>query len=342
MSSRPLVRVVAALVASVLAIYLLSIIKSGPSAAADFDCSSDPGETTASIDVAAGETGLEIARELFEKDVVASSEIFFRLAVADPKASLIAPGVHVIDTQICAQTALDQLLDSKRIAGLIAVSEGAWISEIKRLFSKAGYRQEEIKDAFASVEVPKPFVQLEGLLFPAQYSFAQGTQADVALNQMIERGLAEVVKAGFLSGDSTYSPQQLLTIASIIQAEGVDGDFAKVSRVIYNRLKIGMPLQMDSTVHFVMESRGNIFLSTKSTLINSPYNTYKKYGLPPGPIGNPGLNAMKAAMAPAAGDWLYFITVAPQDTRFTSSLEEFNTWKALYKKNLRAGKFEKN
>ena len=335
-------RVVAALVASVLAIYLLSIIKSGPSAAADFDCSSDPGETTVSIDVAAGETGLEIARELFEKDVVASSEVFFRLAVADPKASLIAPGVHVVDTQICAQTALDQLLDSKRIAGLIAVSEGAWISEIKKLFSKAGYPQEEIKEAFASAVVPKPFVQLEGLLFPAQYSFAQGTQADVALNQMIARGLAEVVKAGFLSGDSTYSPQQLLTIASIIQAEGVDGDFAKVSRVIYNRLKIGMPLQMDSTVHFVMESRGNIFLSTKSTLINSPYNTYKKYGLPPGPIGNPGLNAMKAAIAPAAGDWLYFITVAPQDTRFTSSLEEFNTWKALYKKNLRAGKFEKN
>lgn len=342
MSSRPLVRVVAALVASVLAIYLLSIIKSGPSAAADFDCSSDPGETTVSIDVAAGETGLEIARELFEKDVVASSEVFFRLAVADPKASLIAPGVHVVDTQICAQTALDQLLDSRRIAGLIAVSEGAWISEIKKLFSKAGYPQEEIKDAFASAVVPKPFVQLEGLLFPAQYSFAQGTQADVALNQMIARGLAEVAKAGFLSGDSTYSPQQLLTIASIIQAEGVDSDFAKVSRVIYNRLKIGMPLQMDSTVHFAMESRGNIFLSTKSTLINSPYNTYKRYGLPPGPIGNPGLNAMKAAIAPAAGDWLYFITVAPQDTRFTASLEEFNTWKALYKKNLRAGKFEKN
>jgi len=341
-SSRPLVRVVAALVASVLAIYLLSIIKSGPSAAADFDCSSDPGETTVSIDVAAGETGLEIARELFEKDVVASSEVFFRLAVADPKASLIAPGVHVVDTQICAQTALDQLLDSRRIAGLIAVSEGAWISEIKKLFSKAGYPQEEIKDAFASAVVPKPFVQLEGLLFPAQYSFAQGTQADVALNQMIARGLAEVAKAGFLSGDSTYSPQQLLTIASIIQAEGVDSDFAKVSRVIYNRLKIGMPLQMDSTVHFAMESRGNIFLSTKSTLINSPYNTYKRYGLPPGPIGNPGLNAMKAAIAPAAGDWLYFITVAPQDTRFTASLEEFNTWKALYKKNLRAGKFEKN
>jgi UPF0755 protein len=333
-------RVIAALIASVLAIYLLSIIKSGPGAAADFDCSSDPGQQSASIDVASGETGLEIARELYEKDVIASSEAFFRLAVADPKAALIAPGVHIIDTQICAQSALEQLLDSKRIAGLIAISEGAWVSEIKKLFSKAGYPQDEVKSAFANTDVPKPFTQLEGLLFPAQYSFAQGTKAEVALKEMIARGLAEVAKAGFLSEPSKYSPQQLLTIASIIQAEGGDGDFTKVSRVIYNRLKIGMPLQMDSTVHFVMESRGNIFLSTKSTMINSPYNTYRKYGLPPGPIGNPGSEAMKAALSPAAGDWLYFITVAPQDTRFTNSLEEFNGWKAIYKANLRAGKFD--
>jgi len=337
---RPLFRVTAALIASVLVIYLLSIIKSGPNTAADFDCSSDPGQQSASIDVASGETGLEIARELFEKDVIASSEVFFRLAVTDPKAALIAPGVHIIDTQICAQTALEQLLDSKRIAGLIAVAEGAWVSEVKKLFTKAGYPQDEVKTAFANADVPKPFTQLEGLLFPAQYSFAQGTEADVALKEMIARGLAEVVKAGFLLESSKYSPQQLLTIASIIQAEGGDGDFTKVSRVIYNRLRIGMPLQMDSTVHFIMKSRGNIFLSTKSTMINSPYNTYRKYGLPPGPIGNPGREAMKAALSPAPGDWLYFITVAPQDTRFTNSLEEFNTWKAIYKKNLRAGKFE--
>ena len=340
MNRRPLFRVTAALIASVLVIYLLSIIKSGPNTAADFDCSSDPGQQSASIDVTSGETGLEIARELFEKDVIASSEVFFRLAVTDQKAALIAPGVHIIDTQICAQTALEQLLDSKRIAGLIAVAEGAWVSEVKKLFTKAGYPQDEVKAAFANADVPKPFTQLEGLLFPAQYSFAQGTEADVALKEMIARGLAEVVKAGFLSESSKYSPQQLLTIASIIQAEGGDGDFTKVSRVIYNRLRIGMPLQMDSTVHFIMESRGNIFLSTKSTMINSPYNTYRKYGLPPGPIGNPGREAMKAALSPAPGDWLYFITVAPQDTRFTNSLEEFNTWKAIYKKNLRAGKFE--
>jgi UPF0755 protein len=101
-----------------------------------------------------------------------------------------------------------------------------------------------------------------------------------------------------------------------------------------------MPLQLDSTVHFVKKVRGQIFLSTQSTLINSPYNTYKRYGLPPGPIGSPGVEAMKAALEPATGDWLFFITVAPGDTRFTQSIEEFNSWKSLYEKNRKAGAFK--
>ena len=101
-----------------------------------------------------------------------------------------------------------------------------------------------------------------------------------------------------------------------------------------------MPLQMDSTVHFVKKLRGEIFLSSQSTLVNSPYNTYKKYGLPPGPICSPGADAIEAALKPAVGDWLYFITVAPGDTRFTKSIDEFNSWKAIYVKNRKAGVFE--
>ncbi|CAB4531439.1 unannotated protein [freshwater metagenome] len=130
-----------------------------------------------------------------------------------------------------------------------------------------------------------------------------------------------------------------MTIASLVQAEGDAKDFAKISQVIRNRLKKGMPLQFDSTVHYVKKSRGSVFLSTQSTLINSPYNTYRKYGLPPGPINNPGASAMRAAMTPEEGDWLYFITVAPFDTRFTSDVNQFSLWKIEYKKNLRAGKF---
>jgi UPF0755 protein len=148
-----------------------------------------------------------------------------------------------------------------------------------------------------------------------------------------------MVEVGFFASGQKFTPQQLLVIASLIQAEGKLQDFGQISQVIRNRLKIGMPLQFDSTVHYVKKSRGNIVLSTQSTLISSTYNTYRRYGLPPGPINNPGEAAMRAAIAPQAGDWLYFITVAPSDTRFTSDIDQFSKWKIEYKKNLRAGKF---
>jgi UPF0755 protein len=101
-----------------------------------------------------------------------------------------------------------------------------------------------------------------------------------------------------------------------------------------------MRLQLDSTVHYLKNVRGQIYLSNNSTKLKSPYNTYQNFGLPPAPIGNPGLAALRAAIAPAAGDWLFFITVAPGDTRFTKSFSEFSDWKLLYQKNRKAGAFE--
>jgi UPF0755 protein len=144
----------------------------------------------------------------------------------------------------------------------------------------------------------------------------------------------------FVDRAGKLNKQQLVTVASLVQAEGDIKDFAQISRVIRNRLEVGMPLQFDSTVHYLKNTRGEIFLSNKSTKLKSPYNTYQNYGLPPAPIGNPGLAALKAAIKPADGDWLFFITVAPGDTRFTKSFSEFNNWKLLYQKNRKAGAFE--
>jgi len=157
---------------------------------------------------------------------------------------------------------------------------------------------------------------------------------------MVDRFSDEEMGQRLLAAKGKLSPTQLLTIASLIQAEGGTEDFDKVSRVIRNRLEVSMPLQLDATVHYVKKLRGEIFLSTNSTLIRSPYNTYKNYGLPPTPIGNPGADAISAALKPAVGDWLYFITVAPGDTRFTPSHDEFLTWKALFVKNRKAGAFK--
>jgi UPF0755 protein len=234
---------------------------------------------------------------------------------------------------------LDQLLDPDRIPNLIRVAEGAWKSEVQSAFINYGFTKQEVSKAFSSLKLPQGFSNSEGLIFPAQYSFPQGTSAQSAAQSMIDRFSEDLYGKKLLQGNKDFSAQQLLTIASIVQAESSNQDFSKVARVIYNRLKIGMPLQMDSTVHFIMQARGDIFLSRKSTMLNSPYNTYRKYGLPPGPICSPGADAMKATLEPIQGDWLYFITVAPDDTRFTASFDEFSKWKVEYTKNRKAGAF---
>ena len=332
------------LVVAVMGVALLGAFffaRSGPTVAPDFPTNmmiADQSEVV--IDIPNGSTGSEIAQLLFENEVIKSSEAFFRVAVGDKRSEKIAPGTHRISQNISAQQALEQLLDADRIPNLIRIYEGGWKSEVVTELVAYGFNKQEINKAFTRVVLPKGFKDSEGLLFPAQYSFAKGTTALQAVQAMVDRFTAEPVAQQLLMGDDKFTASELLTIASIVQAEGGENDFAKVSRVIRNRLKIGMPLQMDATVHFVKKLRGQIFLSSQSTLINSPYNTYKKYGLPPGPIGSPGVAAMTAALQPASGDWLYFVTVAPGDTRFTNSFDEFNTWKALYVKNRKAGAFK--
>ncbi len=340
-SSSPLIRVLVALGLIAATTLSLQLVRASGGSAPDFPCESSL-EATANINIASGESGSEIAQSLFDAGVVKSSEAYFRVAVGDPRSQKVAPGNHEIALNLCATEALNQLLDSTRITGLINITEGAWLSEILPQFYAANFSQSSVSAALSSVVKPSGFSTIEGLLFPAQYSFATGTPANEALQSMVDRAAKEMKAAGFYGSKEKFTPQQLLIIASLVQAEGNTEDFAKISQVIRNRLTKGMPLQFDSTVHYVKKTRGSIFLSTQSTLLNSPYNTYRKYGLPPGPINNPGSDALRAAVNPTPGDWLYFITVAPFDTRYTSDINQFNYWKVEYKKNLRAGKFRSN
>lgn len=95
----------------------------------------------------------------------------------------------------------------------------------------------------------------------------------------------------------------------------------KVARVVYNRLEKSMPLQFDSTINYAL-NRSTLTTTAGDTKLDSPYNTYLHPGLPPTPITNPGRDAIQAAAHPAEGDWLYFVTVGPGDTRFTDSYEQ--------------------
>jgi len=297
-------------------------------------------EKSVSISIPTGATGAEIAQLLQSAGVVASAESFFRAAVANPKAGSIAPGTHLLSIRISGKQALEQILDPKRITDLIKIVEGAWNSEIfTELAATQTWAEDPAKSA-KNVVLPSGVTSLEGVLFPAQYSFAEGTSQVEALQSMVDKFEQTLSRLNFVDPEGKLNTQELITVASLVQAEGDPKDFAQISRVIRNRIAIGMPLQLDSTVHYLKNTRGQIFLSNNSTKLKSPYNTYQNYGLPPAPIGNPGLAALKAAIAPADGDWLFFITVAPGDTRFTKSFSEFSSWKLLYQKNRKAGAFE--
>jgi UPF0755 protein len=333
-------RLIAAGLVIVLFTFSLFLMRSQSSSAPDFnDVQSVQDLPEVVVEIPNGATGSQIASILFESGVVKSAQAYFRVAVGDARSQKVAPGSHRMTLKISARQALGQLLDPDRIPNLIRVAEGAWKSEVEKAFITYGFTKQEVSKAFSSLKLPQGFSKSEGLIFPAQYSFPQGTPAQVAAQSMIDRFSDDPYGRRLLQGNKDFSAQQLLTIASIVQAESTNEDFSKVARVIYNRLKIGMPLQMDSTVHFIMQARGDIFLSRKSTTLNSPYNTYKKFGLPPGPICSPSSDAIKATLEPIQGDWLYFITVAPGDTRFTASFDQFSKWKVEYTKNRKAGAF---
>ncbi|MER7491552.1 aminodeoxychorismate lyase [Streptomyces pharetrae CZA14] len=164
----------------------------------------------------------------------------------------------------------------------------------------------------------------EGYLFPATYPLAEDTTPEALLTAMVDTANNRFNRAPIAAGAqrNAMNVYQAVTIASIVQAEAATkADMGKVARVIFNRLERGMPLQMDSTINYAL-NRATLKTTLDDTRIDSPYNSYQRMGLPPTPIDNPGEEAVRAAISPAPGDWLYFVTVKPGDTRFTADYAE--------------------
>jgi len=318
--------------------FFIRAIAPGPSKAPDYDGSTRGEEVVVHIE--AGMSGSEVGTLLESKDVVKSSLAYFRAAVAEPKSERIAPGEHRIESRISAKEAVAQLLDAVRIVNLVKVRDGARLEEIMNALVAAGFSVREVNTAIKNIKPPTQFKSqsLEGVLYPAFYSFDKSTNADRALQSMLDKFNFMTSKVSWRY--EKFSPQELLTIASLVETEGTPDIFSKVARVIYNRLDVGMKLQFDSTVHYIFTRRGEIALSIKDTQVKNPYNTFLYVGLPPTPIGSPTIKAIEATLNPASGDWLYFVTVLPGETRFTASYDEFLRFKAEYKRNYQAGKFE--
>lgn len=154
---------------------------------------------------------------------------------------------------------------------------------------------------------------LEGYLFPDTYRFAEGANAETVADTMVltlKRRMAEnnIVIPDTLVFENGMTLHEVITLASIVEREVRDPeDMALVAGIFFSRLRIGMALQADSTVNYIT-GKNDPGVTLEDSRVNSPYNTYKNLGLPPGPISNPGMNAINAVLNPQDSEYLYFLT----------------------------------
>lgn len=299
------------------------------------DFSGTPGPVV-QIEVFEGETLAQIGNALKAKGVVASVDAFTQAASANPNSQRIAPGIYQLKSRIPASSAVDALLNpASKITKKVVIPEGkraSWV--LDTLVAATGI---PLTDFEAAIKQPKTIDlpdyangKVEGFLFPATYEFAPTASATTILKTMVDKYL-DVTDALGLDAAAKgmgFTSYQILTIASLLEVEGHPRDFDRVARVVYNRLASGMRLQFDSTVNYGL-GRADVMLTQKQLDKKTAYNTYLNDGLPPTPIDNPGEAAIKAALNPVDGDWIYFITVnlATQETKFTKSYDEFLGYK---------------
>ncbi|GIG66694.1 endolytic transglycosylase MltG [Phytomonospora endophytica] len=276
----------------------------------------------------------DIADVLFENDVVKSPGAFVNATMSNPQATSIGPGTYKLRKQMSGKAALDLLLkpESRVVDGFI-VKEGWQTFRIyKELSKKFDIPVEDFEDAakdteelgidpswYTRADGKKAAKGLEGFLYPATYELNEDMKPAEMLREMVTKFMAVADADGLrdLAEEKNVAPYEALIIASIIQGEGIEKDFGKISRVIWNRLdpEIWDPpfLNMDSTTNYWRELNGE---KRKDNLTDeenhdpdNPYQTYGNLGLPPGPIGNPGKAALDAAFAPEDGPWLYFVKI---------------------------------
>ncbi len=323
---------VVALVVGSIAIAVPKVLKhfSGP---ADF---SGNGTSAVSIQITSGETLAQIGNMLKAKGVVASVDAFTQAAANNSDSSKIQPGFYNVKLGMSASSAITTLLDpTSRNVNRVTIPEGkrvSWI--IDTLAAKTSLPKSDfvaaLKDSTALGLPDYAKGNPEGFLFPATYDIAPDATAASILKQMVDK-YNEVSTSLDLSTKAAamgMTPQQIVTIASLLQVEGHPRDFTKVARVVYNRLAKPMRLEFDSTVNYGL-SKTDIILTTAQLAQDTPYNTYLHDGLTPSPIDNPGADAIKAALNPATGDWLYFTTVNldTQETKFATTYSDFLTIK---------------
>lgn len=294
-------------------------------------------EGQATVTIKSGDTGAAVSDALFQAGVIKTSGAVYDYLISTGQNPDFQPGVYRLQLKMTAAAAVKALLDpANRMSNTVQLREGLTLSDsLDEISSSLQMSRDDLKAAAADPAAYGVTAStLEGWIFPATYTFDPGVTATDVIRTMVNRALKALDDAKVPTADR----ERILTIASIIQREARNkDDFYKVSRVIQNRLDIGMKLQMDSTAQYGYGEMhdGTVSSSAAALADDNAWNTYVIQGLPAGPIANPGDLAIDAALHPASGDWLYFVTVNLDtgETVFTSNgadheaaVEQWRAW----------------
>jgi len=304
----------------------------------DFD---GPGRGKVNFQVESGDSIAQMGRGLKAAGVVASVQAFINAANSEPDSSGIQVGFYEFKKEMAAADAIDILLDPENILrDTLTVPEGLRVVDIVDVlvkntdFARGAY--EKVLDNPQQLGLPDYAEDdPEGYLFPSTYDFGPDATPRSILVAMVDRWeqAAEDADLEGRAAELGYTPHELMTVASLIEAEAArQQDRGKVARVIYNRLtgdETDGLLQIDATVNFAADQDLGAIPTTEDLNIDSPYNTYETPGLPPGPIEAPGDAAMEAAGNPTDGGWFYYVTVNLKtgETKFAETYDEFLTFK---------------
>ena len=312
----------------------------------DFD---GPGTGSVVVQVGEGDSVSTVAGELAANGVVASARAFGDAAEDDPRGRDVSPGFYALRREMSARGALGALLDPAARLGRMEVRGGTQLDDtagagdaavpgVYALLAKATCAPDgggtpvcrtpqEIADAAATTDparlgVPtwalaevaavEPRRRLEGLVAPGNYDVRPGATAVEAWSQVLGESTTRLESAGLVTGAATagMTPYQALVVASIVEKEGIEPDFGKIARVIENRLPVPMRLQMDSTINYPLD-RQTLLTTPFDRATPGPYNTYLNLGLPPTPIAAASPEAVRAAVDPDPGGWIYFVKCEP-------------------------------
>lgn len=275
-------------------------------------------------------------------------DAFVSAVTNNPEAGGIQAGAYILKKEMSAKSAVEMMLDPASQANVMVTPGQRNVSVYKNIDTKLGLASGTTRKlaetkyktlglpawANDNEDIKDP---LEGFLFPGTYGAAKGMKPEAVLKSMVAHANEVYGEYDLEAKAKTLkleSPLQVITVASLVQAEGkTHDDYRKMAEVVYNRLKptndqTNQLLQFDSTFNYL---KGESKINISESEINSnkdPYNTYTNKGLTPGPIGNPGEDALKATMNPTTDGWIYFVaTDGESNTEFAKTYADFQKLK---------------